>query len=116
MQIEITVPIIVNDFLICEFDAAIDVNVVSYGCPAQTSGPPEYCYPAESPEWEIEATYVEVKEKNEQGEFVSKLIECPGELLIFMTQYTEREEFQDKVCCLINEDDSPDYYEPEYQR
>ena len=27
MQIEMTVPIIVNDFVICEFDAAVDIKV-----------------------------------------------------------------------------------------
>jgi hypothetical protein len=30
--------------------AEIDYCVTSYGCPAQTYGPPENCYPAEGPE------------------------------------------------------------------
>ena len=109
MQIQITVPIIVNDLVICEFDAAVDVKVLSYGCPAQTYGPPEHCYPAEGPEWEMEAVYVEGREKDEEGKFFSKLVECPDELLIFVTRYIEGEEFQDKVCCVIYEDGLDNY-------
>ena len=104
MQIQITVPIIVNDDILCEFDAAVDVKVLSYGSPAQTSGPPEYCDPGEGPEWEVEGTYVEVQVWNEKGNIVSKLVECPDDLLTFMTQYIEGEEFRDRVCCEIGED------------
>lgn len=34
-------------------DYRIHFEVTSPGCPAQTFGPPENCYPAEGPEWEI---------------------------------------------------------------
>ena len=114
MEIYVTVPIIVNGIIISEFDAAVEVNVVSYGCPAQTYGLPENCFPAEGPEWEVEATYVEVQEKNEEDKLVSNLIKCPDELLIFVTRYIEGEKFMDKVCDKIAEDDMPDYYEPGY--
>ena len=105
MEIEMTVPIIVNGDVVCEFEAAVDVKVLSYGHPAQTYGPPEYCDSGEGPEWEPEAIYIEVKEENEEGKFVSKLVECPDELLIFVTRYIEGEEFQDRVCCEIGEAD-----------
>ena len=114
MQIAITVPIIVNDVIICEFEAAVDVKVLSYGHPAQTSGPPEHCDLGENPEWEVEIVYVDVCERNEEGKFVSKLVECPDELLIFVTQYIEGEDFEDVVCCEIGEADPSDYYEPDY--
>ena len=109
MQIEMTVPIIVNDVIICEFDAAIDINVLSHGSPAQTYGPPESCDPGEGPEWEVEATYVELREKGEDGKYVSKLVECPDELLVFITRYIDGEVFMDRVCEEIGENDSYDY-------
>ncbi len=36
-----------------EFVADIDWTLTSPGCPAKLYGPPENCYPAEAPEWEI---------------------------------------------------------------
>ena len=110
MQVCMTVPIMVNNILVCEFDAAADIKVTSYGCPAQTYGPPEYCDPGEGPEWEVEGTYVDVQVRNGEDKLVSKLIECPDELLSFITQYIEGEKFQDRVCCEIGEDGPPDYY------
>lgn len=101
MQIEMTIPIIVNDFLICEFEGAFDINVISYGHAAKTWGLPEDCYPEEGPEWEVEATYISIAEKDEKGKLVEKMVECPKELLIFMTQYSEGEEFADNVCAVI---------------
>ena len=109
MQIYVTVPIMVNDAILCEFDAAVDITVTSYGSPAQTSGPPEYCDPGEGPEWEVEGVYVEVQMRNEEGKPVSKLVECPDDLLTFMTQYIEGQEFGDTASVKIGEDDSPDY-------
>ena len=109
MQIEMTVPIIFNEVVICEFEAAVDINVLSYGCPAQTSGPPESCYPAEGPEWEVEGTYIDMVQRNEEGECVLNLIECPDELLIFVIRYIEGDEFMDRVCDAIAKDDSYDY-------
>ena len=106
MQIELTVPIIVNDFLICEFDGAFDINVISYGYAAQTMGLPENCYPEEGPEWEVEGTYIAVAEKDGRGRLVDKMVECPDELLIFMTRYSEGEEFADNVCAAIAQVDS----------
>ena len=103
MQIEMTVPIIVNKVVLCEFEAAVDIKVLSYGCPAQTYGPPENCYPAEGPEWEVEGTYVDAEERNEEGKLVSNLIECPDELLTFVIQYIDGDEFMDRVCCAIAE-------------
>ena len=104
MQLEITVPIIVNDDIICEFEAAVDIKVTNHGCEAQTSGPPEACYPGEAPEWEVEAVYVEIQKEigviNSsylKGNFVSEMVECPDELLIFITQYIEGDRFQDMV-------------------
>ena len=115
MQIEITVPIIVNDVVICEFDAAVDIRVTSYGCPAQTYGPPENCDSGEGPEWEVEATYVEAGERDKNGYLISNLVECPDELLTFVTQYIEGQKFMDKVCDAIAEEDSPGYSdEPDY--
>ena len=43
------------DMMGFEWVVEIDYRVTSYGCPAQTYGPPENCYPAEGPEWEIES-------------------------------------------------------------
>jgi len=34
-------------------DYQVHFAVTSAGCPARISGPPEDCYPAEAPEWEI---------------------------------------------------------------
>ena len=115
MQIPMTVPIYVNGFVICEFDAAVDIKVTSYGYPAQTYGPPEHCDPGEGPEWEVEEVYVDVQERDEKGNIVSKLIKCPDELLTFMTQYIEGQEFGDMVSVVIGEDDTPDRYEPDYR-
>ena len=111
MQIQITVPIIVNGLVVCEFDAAVDIKVLSLGCSAQTYGPPELCWPTEPPEWEMEAAYVEAQEKNEAGKFVPNLVECPDELLIFVTRYIEEEKFQDRACCAIDEAESSGCYE-----
>ena len=44
----------------------------------------------------MEGTYIDAVERNEEGKFVSNLIECPDELLIFMTQYIEGGEFMDR--------------------
>ena len=97
MEICVTVPIIVNDVIICEFDAAVEVNVTSHGYPAQTYGPPENCYPEEGPEWEVEATYIDAGEN-------SGLVKCPDELLLFITRYIEGEEFGDRVYgALVND-------------
>ena len=112
MQIYMTVPITANGVTLCEFEAAVDITVTSYGCPAQTYGPAENCYPAEGPEWEAGATYVDAGERDKEGKPVSKLIECPDELLIFVTRHTEGEEFIDRVCSAIAEDDSFSYYDP----
>ena len=111
MQIEMTVPIIVKDNILCEFEAAVDIKVTSYGCPAQTYGPPEDCYPGEGPEWEVESVYVDAQEWKKEGKLVSNLIECPDELLTFVTQYIERREFMETVCDAIAEDGGrPNYY------
>lgn len=40
-------------FMGFDFLCEVDYRVTSYGCDAQTYGPPENCYPAEPPEWEI---------------------------------------------------------------
>ena len=105
MEVSMTVPIVVNGGIICEFDAAVDIKVTSYGCPAQTYGPPENCYPAEGPEWEVEAVYIDVPEKNSEGKLVSLLVDCPDELLPFVTQYIEGDKFMDRVACAIDESD-----------
>lgn len=36
-----------------EFVADVDWTLTYRGCPAKLYGPPENCYPAEDPEWEI---------------------------------------------------------------
>jgi hypothetical protein len=41
------------NFMGFDFIADFEYRVTSWGCDAQTYGPPENCYPAESPEWEI---------------------------------------------------------------
>ncbi len=38
-----------------DFIACIDFHITSWGCDARTYGPPEDCYPAEGPEYEIDA-------------------------------------------------------------
>ena len=107
MQIYMTVPIVVKGTTLCEFEAAVDIEVTSYGCPAQTCGPPESCYPAEGPEWEVEGIYIDVVQRNEEGECVLNLIECPDELLIFVTQYIEGDEFMGRVCDAIADYNDP---------
>ena len=115
MQICMTVPIIVNDMVICEFDAAVDVKITSYGCPAQLYGLPEDCYPEEGPEWEVEATYIDGCKRDDEGNIISILTECPDELLIFVTRYIEGEEFAGRICDAIAEDGFPNYYvDPNY--
>ena len=36
-----------------DLEGTAEINVTSLGCPAYINGPPEHCYPAEPPEWEI---------------------------------------------------------------
>lgn len=57
--VEITVPVKIEGCLAFEFEAAVDIHVTYWGCPAFTSGPPELCYPAEGPEWEVTSHYVD---------------------------------------------------------
>jgi hypothetical protein len=38
-----------------DFLAEIEYRITHWGCPAKTYGPPENCYPAEAPEWEVES-------------------------------------------------------------
>jgi len=42
-------------FLGEDFLAEVEFRVTHWGCPAKTYGPPENCYPAEAPEWEVES-------------------------------------------------------------
>jgi hypothetical protein len=42
-------------FMGFDFLAEIEYRVTHWGCPAKTYGPPENCYPAEAPEWEVES-------------------------------------------------------------
>ena len=37
-----------------QWEVSITVNCTSPGCPAKLSGPPEDCYPAEGPEFELD--------------------------------------------------------------
>jgi hypothetical protein len=48
---------ITRHFTLMGFDflAEIEYRVTHWGCPAKTYGPPENCYPEESPEWEVES-------------------------------------------------------------
>jgi hypothetical protein len=48
---------ITRPFTLMGFDflAEIEYRVTHWGCPAKTYGPPENCYPAEAPEWEVES-------------------------------------------------------------
>lgn len=38
-----------------DFVADVDYRVTYWGCAAKLYGPPENCWPAEAPEWEVES-------------------------------------------------------------
>jgi hypothetical protein len=40
-----------------EIDVDVGFNVTSFGYPAKTYGPPEDCYPAEGPEFDLDDTF-----------------------------------------------------------
>lgn len=46
------------DFMGAYFIADIDFRVTYWGCDAQTYGPPERCFPAEAPEYEVDAIFL----------------------------------------------------------
>lgn len=46
------------DMMGFDFIAEVEFRVTYWGCKAQTYGPPENCYPAEGPEWEVDAIYL----------------------------------------------------------
>ena len=100
ITIGITIPVMVEDLIsgesavICEFDGAVEIEVTNFGMPAQTYGPPENCYPAEGPEWEEVAFYIDLN-----GQYHP----CPEKLLPLMEDYaTDRSDtYIDLVCVAI---------------
>ena len=51
------------DYYLDDLEITVGYNVMSYGCAAQTSGPPERCYPAESTEIELVSAVIRAKGK-----------------------------------------------------
>lgn len=45
-----------------DFTADIEFRVTYWGCEARTYGPPEDCYPAEAPEYEVESIGIALDE------------------------------------------------------
>ena len=41
------------DLMGFDFYVTLEIEVTSWGCPAKISPPPEYCWPAEAPEWNV---------------------------------------------------------------
>lgn len=50
------------NFMGFDFIAEIEYTVTYWGCPAKTYGPPENCYPAEAPEYDIESIGIALDE------------------------------------------------------
>jgi hypothetical protein len=50
--------IVYLNFMGEDFIAEVDYRVTYLGCAARTYGPPEDCYPAELPEWEIDSIFL----------------------------------------------------------
>lgn len=48
-----------GDMVIGSVEVRIEYAVTYWGCEARISGPPEGCYPAEAPEFEIKAIWIE---------------------------------------------------------
>jgi hypothetical protein len=87
-----------------DFIAVVDYRVTSWGCPAQLYGPPENCYPAEPPEWEIDSIVLRWDRVGGLGpEF-----EATGELFDHMNNL---DKINDAICEAICSDGPP---EPEY--
>jgi len=65
-----------------DFIADIDWTLTYPGCPARTYGPPEDCYPAEDPEWEINSITLHRDTYGDLGPG----FEATGELFYLLTK------------------------------
>ncbi len=101
-------------FMGFDFIADVDYKVTSYGCDAQTYGPPENCYPAEPPEWEINSIvlYREellTKEQHrlfDRGHRFTPGFEATGALFDVLANL---DAINDAICEEICMDGPPDY-------
>ena len=84
-----------------DFIADVDYDVTSYGCPAQTYGPPENCYPAEGPEWVVNSITL----YRDEG----KDVETPGFEATGMLEWVLADYFADKIAEQIAENGPEDY-------
>lgn len=93
-MIPIIVPTVANDVqwdadtdeIIFECEYRIEVAITSFGHPAQIYGDPSVCYPAEDPEWHIEAIY-----RTHSGKRVSDKDPDYDAILAFCEAYVEGE-------------------------
>jgi hypothetical protein len=77
------------NFMGFDFLAEIEYRVTYWGCPAKTYGPPENCYPAEAPEWEVEsiAIWLDIPgEDYPMHETTGKLLEHLSNYFSFMIE------------------------------
>jgi hypothetical protein len=92
----------------------IDYRVTSYGCEAQTYGPPESCYPSEGPEWEVRSITLR---RDEGANVVTPEWEATGKMFELLC-----ERFDQEIADMIYEDgwdygpDPDDYREREWDR
>jgi hypothetical protein len=91
------------DMMGFEWVVEIDYRVTSYGCSAQTYGPPENCWPAEEPEWEVESITLY---RDEGKDVITPSFEATGALFDVLCEH-----FDDKIAETICEDGPP---EPDY--
>ena len=87
-----------------DFIAEIDYTVTHRGCAAQTYGPPENCYPAEGPEWDVDSIVL----WRDTSEGFSGGFEATGELFNALSEH-----FSDQISEAINSAESydGDYYD-----
>jgi hypothetical protein len=70
-----------------DFLAEIEYRVTHWGCPAKTYGPPENCYPAEAPEWEVESIAIWLDKVGEDY----PMHETTGKLFVSLAHYFDAE-------------------------
>jgi len=67
-----------------DFLAEIDITVTSWGCEARIYGPPEDCYPAEPPEWDVESIVLWLDDPNRPD---CGLFEATGALFDVLSEH-----------------------------
>ncbi len=73
-----------------DFLCVAEVSITYEGCPARTYGPPEDCYPAEDPEWQVLSITLE---RDEAGWF-GPTFEATGKLFCVLE---ENPDLQDAI-------------------